>query len=122
MLPRRGSGRSGRRPAAARPSGPISPRRYNICGTSSLQDISTSSMISREHYRALRERAGLVDRSDRGRIRLTGKDRGAYLQGLLTNDIAALTPGTGCYASLLTAQGRMISDTYVMETGDAVLM
>ena len=28
-----------------------------------------------------------------------------YLQGLLTNDIAALAPGTGCYAAYLTAQG-----------------
>lgn len=79
-------------------------------------------MISREQYLAVREGAALVDRSDRGRIRLTGKDRRDYLQGLLTNDIAALTPGTGCYACLLTAQGRMISDMYVVETGDAVLM
>jgi folate-binding protein YgfZ len=79
-------------------------------------------MISPEQYLALRQGAALVDRSDRGRIRLTGKDRRDYLQGLLTNDIAALTPGTGCYACLLTAQGRMISDMYVVETGDAVLM
>lgn len=79
-------------------------------------------MISREQYLALRKDAGLVDRSFRGRIRLTGRDRRDYLQGLLTNDIAALTPGTGCYACLLTAQGRMISDMYVTETGDAVLM
>jgi folate-binding protein YgfZ len=79
-------------------------------------------MISREQYRALRERAGLANRSDRGRIRLSGKDRRDYLQGLLSNDIAALTPETGCYACLLTAQGRMISDMYVVETGEAVLM
>ena len=79
-------------------------------------------MISPEQYLALRQGAALVDRSDRGRIRLTGKDRRDYLQGLLTNDIAALTPGTGCYTCLLTAQGRMISDMYVVETGDAVLM
>lgn len=79
-------------------------------------------MISPEQYLALRERAGLVDRSGRGRIRLTGNDRREYLQGLLTNDIAALQPGEGCYACLLTAQGRMISDMYVIETGDAILM
>ena len=40
-------------------------------------------------------------------------------QGLLTNDIAALTPGTGCYAAMLTAQGRMITDMRVLELGDA---
>jgi folate-binding protein YgfZ len=79
-------------------------------------------MISLEQYRALRQGAGLLDRSGRGRLRLAGADRLAYLQGLLTNDMAALSAGHGCYACLLTAQGRMIADLYVMETGEAVLM
>ena len=79
-------------------------------------------MISLEQYRALRDGAGLVNRSVRGRLRLTGADRRDYLQGLLTNDIAALSPGSGCYACLLTAQGRMIADMYVIETGHAILM
>jgi len=74
-------------------------------------------------YRALREGAGLLDRSSsRGRIRLTGADRRAYLQGLLTNDIVALGPGTGCYAAYLTPQGRMIADMRVFELGDALLV
>jgi folate-binding Fe-S cluster repair protein YgfZ len=88
----------------------------------SPEDTSTPGMFSLEQYRALREGAGLVDRSPRGRLRLTGPDRREYLQGLLTNDIAALVPGAGCYAALLTAQGRMISDMYVIETGEAILM
>jgi folate-binding protein YgfZ len=57
-----------------------------------------------------------------GRLLVTGADRRSYLQGLLTNDIAALTPGEGCYAAMLTAQGRMISDMYVDELGDALLL
>ena len=79
-------------------------------------------MFSLEQYRALREAAGLVNRSNRGRLRLTGPDRRDYLQGLLTNDIAALSAGSGCYACLLTAQGRMISDMYIVETGEAIVM
>jgi len=79
-------------------------------------------MFSLEQYRAVREGAGLVNRSDRGRLRLTGQDRREYLQGLLTNDIVALSAGSGCYACLLTAQGRMIADMYVVETGEAILM
>lgn len=75
-----------------------------------------------EQYRVLHDRAGLVDRSQRGRLRLTGTDRRDYLQGLLTNEIAALAAGTGCYAALLTPQGRMISDMSVAETGDAIVM
>jgi folate-binding protein YgfZ len=73
-------------------------------------------------YEALRRGAGLVDRPDTGRILLTGADRRSYLQGLLTNDIAALTPGTGCYAAMLTAQGRMMTDMRVLELGDSVLL
>jgi folate-binding protein YgfZ len=73
-------------------------------------------------YAALRHGAGLIDRSGTGRILLTGADRRSYLQGLLTNDIEALTPGTGCYAAMLTAQGRMMTDMRVLELGDGVLL
>jgi folate-binding protein YgfZ len=72
-------------------------------------------------YTALREGAALTELPF-GRLRLRGADRRAYLQGLLTNDMAALTPGTGCYAAMLTAQGRMITDMRVLELGDAVLL
>lgn len=73
-------------------------------------------------YAALRERAALVERTGSGRILLTGADRRSYLQGLLTNDIEALTPGTGCYAAMLNAQGRMLTDMRVLELGDGVLL
>jgi folate-binding protein YgfZ len=79
-------------------------------------------MFSLPQYRALRKGAALVNRSNRGRLRLTGQDRRDYLQGLLTNDISALSAGSGCYACLLTAQGRMIADMYIVETGEAILM
>src|SRR5262245_35048572 len=75
-----------------------------------------------DDYRALRAVAGIVDRSMRGRLVLTGVDRRSYLQGLLTNDIASLVEGTGCYAAYLTAQGRMIADMRVFETGDSLLV
>jgi folate-binding protein YgfZ len=77
-------------------------------------------MFSPERYTAAVEGAAVLDRRTRGLIRLTGRDRLSYLQGLLTNDVAALTAGTGCYAALLTPQGRMISDMKVLELGDAV--
>jgi len=78
--------------------------------------------FSHDQYAALQDGAGLLDRRSRGRLELTGADRRSYLQGLLTNDIDALLPGTGCYAALLTPQGRMISDMRVSELGDRVLM
>jgi folate-binding Fe-S cluster repair protein YgfZ len=78
--------------------------------------------ISLDAYAAARERAGLVDRPDRGRIVVSGVDRASFLQGLLTNDVVALKAGEGCYAAYLTAQGRMIADLDVYELGDVMLL
>jgi folate-binding protein YgfZ len=55
-------------------------------------------------------------------IAVAGPDRATYLQGLLTNDIVALAPGTGCYSAWLTAQGRMLTDLFVLESGDMILL
>jgi folate-binding protein YgfZ len=78
--------------------------------------------LSAAAYEAVRRRAAFVDRSDRGRLIVSGNDRASYLHGLLTNDIAALKAGQGCYAAYLTAQGRLISDLHVYELGDAILL
>jgi folate-binding protein YgfZ len=80
-------------------------------------------MSSADEYHALRQGAGIIDVTrSRARLLLTGADRRNYLQGLLTNDIVALTAGTGCYAAYLTAQGRMIADMRVFELGEALLV
>jgi folate-binding protein YgfZ len=79
-------------------------------------------MFSHDEYEALHDRAALLDLTARGRLELTGSDRRAYLQGLLTNDIVALGGGAGCYAALLTPQGRMISDMRVSELGERILI
>ena len=78
--------------------------------------------VSLDAYAAARQRAGLVDRGDRARIVVSGADRASFLQGLLTNDVAALKPGEGCYSAYLTAQGRMIADLFVYELGDVMLL
>ncbi|HEV2983284.1 MAG TPA: glycine cleavage T C-terminal barrel domain-containing protein [Vicinamibacterales bacterium] len=78
--------------------------------------------VSVEAYYAARRGAAFIDRSSRGRIAVSGADRRSYLQGLLTNDIEALKPGRGCYAAYLTAQGRMITDLWVYELGDTILL
>src|SRR5215475_13760713 len=76
----------------------------------------------RKAYQEARQRAVSIDRSTRGRIVLLGKDRASYLHGLLTNDITSLQAGFGCYSAYLTPQGRMISDMWVYELGDAILI
>jgi len=79
------------------------------------------SRVSEEMYRKAREGAAFLDR-DRGRLVVSGPDRASFLQGLLTNDIAALAAGRGCYAAYLTPQGRMIADLFVYELADLMLL
>jgi folate-binding protein YgfZ len=73
-------------------------------------------------YRALTEGAGIGAVAPRRAIGVSGKDRAAFLQGLLTNDIERLIGGRGCYAAWLTPQGRMLTDMHVLESGDMMLL
>jgi folate-binding protein YgfZ len=67
-----------------------------------------------DEYAALRTGCGLLDRSERGRLALTGSDAAAFLNGQVTNDIEGLQAGTGCYAALLTHKGKMLADMRVL--------
>jgi folate-binding protein YgfZ len=49
------------------------------------------------------------DLSPFGKIRLTGKDRGAFLQNFTTNDVVKPGPGHGCETFLTTAQARIVA-------------
>jgi folate-binding protein YgfZ len=69
-------------------------------------------------YRALREGGGLVDRSKRGKLVVSGPDAVEFLQGQLTNDLEALVPGSGCYAALLDRKGHMQADMRVLRLSD----
>lgn len=72
-------------------------------------------------YRIIDSSAGWHERTDRGRIRIEGADRIAFLQALLTNDLANLGPGQGVYAAYLTPQGRMIADLRLYDRADGIL-
>jgi folate-binding protein YgfZ len=75
-----------------------------------------------DSYRALKEGAAIGAVAPRTAIGLSGKDRSAFLQGLLTNDVQALTAGSGCYSAWLTPQGRMLTDLHIFESGDMMLV
>jgi glycine cleavage system T protein len=64
-------------------------------------------------YHALRNSVGLLDYSNATVLEVTGRDRIRFLQGMLTNDIKSLQPGQGCYAAMLTSQGRIVADMQV---------
>src|SRR3954452_10736824 len=65
-------------------------------------------------YRVLTEGCGLLDRSERGKLALTGTDAKSFLAGQVTNDIEGLRGGTGCYAAFLTHKGKMLGDLRVL--------
>ena len=71
-------------------------------------------------YRAARTSAGLFDLSFRGVLRFTGADRTTFLHNLLSNDIQALRPGEGCYATLLTQQSKVVADANVLCLEDSL--
>lgn len=59
---------------------------------------------------------------DRAIIALEGGEARDFLQGLITNDVALLSPGRGLYAALLTPQGKVLFDFLVAEGDGAVLL
>src|ERR687894_587337 len=64
----------------------------------------------------------LVDRSERGKLALTGPEAKEFLHGQVTNDIQRLDPGSGCYAAFLTHKGKMLGDLRVLDTGEELLL
>jgi folate-binding protein YgfZ len=77
----------------------------------------TSLALPTSEYQAVTEACGLVDRSQRGKLALTGSQVKSFLQGQVTNDVEALTPGEGCYAAFLTPKGKMLGDLRILDTG-----
>jgi tRNA-modifying protein YgfZ len=72
--------------------------------------------LTRE-YAALTERCGLVDRSERGKLALTGADAVEFLNGQVTNELGDLLPGEGRYAAFLTHKGKMLGDLRILAAG-----
>src|SRR6266576_3935580 len=70
--------------------------------------------VATSEYLLAKTDAVVVDRSDRGRLLLTGADVADFLQGQVSNDIEALSPGSGCYATLLTAKGKIRCDMRIL--------
>jgi folate-binding protein YgfZ len=79
-------------------------------------------------YAAIRKSSGLMDLPQRGIIELSGKDRHAFLNNLLTNQTwdksakSGMATGTVAYAFMLNLKGRIVSDMNLIELGDRTLL
>lgn len=60
--------------------------------------------------------------TDRAVIRLFGDDRRTFLQGLITQDIETLSPDRSLFAALLTPQGKILFDFFIVENCDGFLI
>lgn len=87
-----------------------------------LADLPPDYGDALAEYRAVRERAGIVDRSALGVLEVTGKDRASFLHALVSNDIKALAPGQTCGATLLDIHGKVQLTLLVWSIDDRILL
>jgi len=71
-----------------------------------------------DEHQTVRSHAGLFDISHMGQFMVTGPRAGAWLNGLLTNNIERLSPGQGQYTFLLNELGGVIDDLIVYRLKD----
>ncbi|WP_428408580.1 YgfZ/GcvT domain-containing protein [Hyphococcus sp.] len=60
--------------------------------------------------------------TDRAVIRLSGEDRLSFLQGIVTSDLDRLKTAPALFASLLTPQGKILFDFFIVKEDDALLI
>lgn len=60
--------------------------------------------------------------SDRAVISLSGPEARDFLQNLITNDVGKLEPGLGLYAALLSPQGKIGFEFFLVEGEGALLL
>lgn len=84
--------------------------------------LPASEFVTGPGYAAALEAAAFIDRSDRVRLEFSGAHAAATLNGLVTNDVLALTPGSGQYAAALTPKGRVIADVRVFARDDSLIV
>ncbi|MGC4032906.1 MAG: hypothetical protein QM754_14455 [Tepidisphaeraceae bacterium] len=98
-----------------------------------MQAYDTVEIVStfgepQAEYAAIRKSAAILDLPQRGFIELTGRDRHAFLNNLVTADLVnketktPLPAGKWAYAYLLNLKGRIVCDLNVIELGDKTLL
>jgi folate-binding protein YgfZ len=55
-------------------------------------------------------------------IRITGEDRVSFLQGLLTQDVTRLSEEKIQFAAMLSPQGKILHDMFLIHLDDAILL
>ncbi|MFZ7112231.1 MAG: glycine cleavage system aminomethyltransferase GcvT [Desulfatiglandales bacterium] len=77
--------------------------------------------IINEHL-SVRRCGGLFDVSHMGRFRIKGRDKAAFLQYVLTNNVEALEPWEAQYTLVSNEKGMAIDDAYLYRFGEDDLL
>jgi folate-binding protein YgfZ len=88
-----------------------------VAATETDSRAAETGALAAEHG-IVGERCGLLDRSERGKLALSGAGAIEFLNGQVTNELADLAPGEGRYAAFLTHKGKMLGDLRVLATGE----
>jgi tRNA-modifying protein YgfZ len=75
-------------------------------------------VLATSDYELVTEGVGLVDRSDRAKFVVRGGEAADFLQGQVSNEVEQLAPGSGCYATILTAKGKLRTDLRIIRGRD----
>jgi len=88
-----------------------------VAATETDSRAAEADALAAEHA-VVSERCGLLDRSERGKLALSGAGAVEFLNGQVTNELADLASGEGRYAAFLTHKGKMLGDLRVLATGE----
>jgi tRNA-modifying protein YgfZ len=75
-------------------------------------------VIATSEYELVTEAVGMADRSERAKFLVRGSEAADFLQGQVSNDVEALAPGQGCYATILNAKGKLRTDLRILRGED----
>jgi len=89
----------------------------SVAATETSSRAAEAGALAAEHA-VVNERCGLLDRSERGKLALSGAGAVEFLNGQVTNELADLAPGEGRYAAFLTHKGKMLGDLRILATGE----
>ncbi len=73
-------------------------------------------------YCAVRENAGIFNRSKRGKVLAEGADCLRFLHGMVTNTVESLAENEGNYAAVTSARGQTLLDIWVHRLQDCIYM
>jgi folate-binding protein YgfZ len=75
-----------------------------------------------DHISVMSSLPRLTELPDRAVLAVSGPDWRSFLQGLLTQDVETLADGEARFGALLTPQGRLLFDLFIVGTPDGALL